>query len=178
MKNTEQVDEESIQEEVQRLMDVLRTLVRMLGYTNRDIERRAGLNHATTVKNFKGDGEPKLEFILKVVRAVGLEFWEFFELAYAEPAAASSAGERLRRMLERLQPRPPRVVGPPEKAPEPKREERQEVAALPRQDIEKMLESLRSEVRELFEAKEKASKAVAPSPAAEPSGLERENGEG
>ena len=32
-------------EEVRRLLDLLRTLMRMLGFSNREVERRMGLNH-------------------------------------------------------------------------------------------------------------------------------------
>jgi transcriptional regulator with XRE-family HTH domain len=125
----------SAQDEAQRLIEVLRTLVRMLGYTNRDVERRANLNHATATKYFRGEGEPRLEFVLSVVHAIGLEYWEFFELAYGQRTAPSAAGVQLRRMLERLVPSASRL---PEEVP------------VRKLDVEKMLEDLRREVRALL----------------------------
>ncbi|HWM92901.1 MAG TPA: hypothetical protein VN493_19210 [Thermoanaerobaculia bacterium] len=111
-------------------MELLRTIVRMLGFTNREIERRANLNHATSVKYFRGEGEPKLDFVLAVVRAIGLEYWEFFELAYPERGQPSVSGQRLRRLLNQF----PRA--------EP---------AAPARHLEEMIEELRREVRALTE---------------------------
>jgi transcriptional regulator with XRE-family HTH domain len=96
----------SAQAEVHRLMDVIRTLARMMGYSNREMERRANLNHATAAKYFKGEGEPKLELVLTLVDALGLDYAEFFDLAYGgrQPAQPTAAAQRIRGMLEGLQP--------------------------------------------------------------------------
>jgi DNA-binding phage protein len=100
--SAEQVEKES-HEEARRLVEVLRVLSRMLGYRNRDLERRAKLNHATSVRVFAGDSEPRLQFLLAVVKALGLEYWEFFELAYADRPASSSEAPLAAGILE---PRP------------------------------------------------------------------------
>ncbi len=117
-------------------MELLRTIVRMLGYTNRDVERRAGLNHATAVRYFRGEGEPKLEFLLAVVSAIGLEHWEFFDIAYPQRQEASTQGLRLRRLLNQLV---PSSVKPVEKA------------ALQGKELEAMLEEMRNSIRTLVE---------------------------
>jgi transcriptional regulator with XRE-family HTH domain len=134
MSETQDSDQSGVQGESARLMELLRTIVRMLGYTNRDVERRAGLNHATAVKYFRGEGEPRLEFLLAVVKAIGLEPWEFFDLAYSERGKPSESGQTLRRLLSQFVP-----ARPAEKPP------------LSAQDLEEMLEELQREVRALAE---------------------------
>ena len=134
MSKAPEVDQNGTQEEMARLMELLRTIVRMLGFTNRDVERRAGLNHATAVRYFRGEGEPKLEFVLGVVKAIGLEYWEFFELAYPERSQPSASGQKLRRLLDQLV--PSRTPAEP---------------SLRGKELEEMIDELRREVRALTE---------------------------
>ena len=136
MSEIEDVDQNGVQEEMARLMELLRTIVRLLGFTNRDVERRAGLNHATAVRNFRGEGEPKLEFLLAVVKAIGLDYQEFFELAYPERREPSASGQKLRRLLSQFVPASDR---PAEKPP------------LQPQELEEMLEEMRRDIRALVE---------------------------
>ena len=136
MNESPQVDQAVIADEMARLMELLRTIVRMLGYTNRDVERRAGLNHATAVRYFRGEGEPKLEFVLAVVTAIGLEHWEFFDIAYPQRQELSAQGQRLRRLLNQLV---PSSAKPAEKPP------------LQGKELEALLEEMRSGIRALVE---------------------------
>jgi len=136
MNESPEVDQSQIHGEMARLMELLRTIVRMLGYTNRDVERRAGLNHATAVRYFRGEGEPKLEFVLAVVSAIGLEHWEFFDIAYPKRQETSVSGQKLRRLLNQLVPTAPKPV---EKPP------------LQGRDLEAILEGMRSDIRALAE---------------------------
>lgn len=129
-------DQVGVQEEMARLMELLRTIVRLLGYTNRDVERRAGLNHATAVRNFRGEGEPKLEFLLAVVKAIGLEYREFFELAYPDRKDPSASGQKLQRLLSQFVPASARPVEKPPLQP---------------QELEEMLEEMRRDIRALVE---------------------------
>ncbi|HEX5715106.1 MAG TPA: hypothetical protein VF179_03035, partial [Thermoanaerobaculia bacterium] len=131
MSKTPEVDQIGAQEEMARLMELLRTIVRLLGFTNRDVERRAGLNHATAVRNFRGEGEPKLEFLLAVVKAIGLEYREFFELAYPDRKEPSASGQKLQRLLSQLV---PATARPAEKPP------------LQPQELEEMLEEMRRDI--------------------------------
>jgi transcriptional regulator with XRE-family HTH domain len=94
-------------DEVRRLLEILRTLMRMLAFSNREVERRMGLNHSTLSRVFGGIVEAKLELVLGVARAIGLEYDEFFAFAYPERragAAESPAARKIRSMLEDLQP--------------------------------------------------------------------------
>ncbi len=81
-------------EEVDRLLNVLRIVARLLGLSNREIERRLGLTPSYVSRLFAGAIELKVEHILSIVRAVGLEPWEFYELAYPRRADAPSEAYR------------------------------------------------------------------------------------
>ena len=131
MDESQNLDEIAGTGETARLMELLRTVVRLLGYTNRDVARRAGLHQVTAAKYFRGDGEPKLDFVLAVLRAIELQPWEFFDFAYPERGEPSEAGRRVRRLLSQFTPAATR----PEKLP------------LQGRELEEMLEELREELR-------------------------------
>ncbi|HEX6898874.1 MAG TPA: helix-turn-helix transcriptional regulator [Thermoanaerobaculia bacterium] len=149
--NPDKKSELSVQEEVRQMVDLIRALARTLGYSNAALARKSGVPIASLVRYFKGEGEPKLEFLVAVMRAFGLGVREFFELAYPPMEAPSAAREKIERILGPI--RPGRVLEPPEP---PKPEPPVEVVPLQREDIERMLEELRRDVRELFEARSKS----------------------
>jgi len=96
-------------DEVRRLLDILHTFMRMLGISNREVERRLDLKHGTISRLLGGQIEAKLELVLSVARAIGLEYEEFFAFAYPDRSASGSetpAARKIRTMLEDL--RPPR----------------------------------------------------------------------
>ena len=93
--------------ETRRLVDVLQTLMRMLAVSNREVERRLDLNHATVNRLLNGQIEAKLELVLGVARAIGLEYEEFWSFAYPDrpsPKPESEAARKIRSMLEDLSP--------------------------------------------------------------------------
>ncbi len=93
--------------EVRRLVDVLQTLMRMLAVSNREVERRLDLNHATVNRLLNGQIEAKIELVLGVARAIGLEYEEFWSFAYPDrpsPKPQSEAARKIRSMLEDLSP--------------------------------------------------------------------------
>ena len=134
MDEGQNLDEMAGNGETARLMELLRTVVRMLGYTNRDVARRAGLHQVTAAKYFRGEGEPKLDFVLAVLRAIELQPWEFFDFAYPERGEPSEAGRRVRRLLTQFT---PAATRPAEKPP------------LEGRELEEMLDELRREIRAL-----------------------------
>jgi transcriptional regulator with XRE-family HTH domain len=95
-------------DEVRRVLDVLHTLMRMLAISNREVERRLGLQHGTVSRLLNGQIEAKLELLLGVARALGLEYEEFIAIAYPGRLVAkpeSEAARKIHSMLEDLRPK-------------------------------------------------------------------------
>jgi transcriptional regulator with XRE-family HTH domain len=94
--------------EVQRLITILRTTMRILGITNRDIERKLGLSPSYLSRLYSGGIELKAEHLVQIPKAMGLEPAEFFHLAYPRRSQpVSRAAEQLREVLRELAPPPP-----------------------------------------------------------------------
>jgi transcriptional regulator with XRE-family HTH domain len=95
----------SDKDEVDRLMTVLRTAIRLLGLTNREIERRLDLTPSYLSRLFGGTIELKVEHVIAIARAIGLAPAEFFELAYPRrPQPPSDSFRAIRTLLRDLQP--------------------------------------------------------------------------
>jgi transcriptional regulator with XRE-family HTH domain len=95
----------SDQDEVGRVLNVLRTSIRLLGLTNREIERRLGLTPSYVSRLFAGAIELKMEHVVSISRAMGLQPWEFFELAYPRRSDPPSEPFRaIRNLLRDMQP--------------------------------------------------------------------------
>jgi AcrR family transcriptional regulator len=155
-----------VRDEVRQLLELVRFLARTLGFSNARLARDADVPLASLVRYFKGEGEPKVEFLLAVVRAMGLEVREFFELAYPDPGGPSPAREKVGRILQRVQ--PGRLLDAP---PPPKPEPEPEPAAFRREDIEDMMEKFRLSVQELLDERAKGEKP------SKSNGPRRENGD-
>lgn len=132
MDKSQDLDEMAVKGETARLMELLRTVVRLLGYTNRDVARRAGLHQVTAAKYFRGEGEPRLDFVLAVLKAIELQPWEFFDFAYPERGEPSEAGRRVRNLLSQFTP----VIA-------------REKPPLQGRELEELLEKLQRELRAL-----------------------------
>jgi transcriptional regulator with XRE-family HTH domain len=93
-------------EEVKRLLEVIRTLMRMLGVSNREVERRLKLHPSSLTRLFNGQVEAKVEVVLGIARAIGLEYSELFNFAYPERDAGdpSDSAKRILSLLSGLQP--------------------------------------------------------------------------
>ena len=124
----------------------------MLGFSNREVERRMGVNHGSVSRVFSGHIEAKLELVLGAARAIGLEYDELFAFAYPDvrsPERESEAARKIRAMLEDLRPLGSRlgrpVPAPAETPPQPPAEplSREELLA----DFKKMLREMMGENR-------------------------------
>ncbi|HKI00972.1 MAG TPA: helix-turn-helix transcriptional regulator [Thermoanaerobaculia bacterium] len=92
---------------MERLLTVFRTAMRILGITNRDVEKKLGVSPSYLSRLFSGTIELKVEHVLELVAAIGLDPAEFFHLAYPRlPDPGSDSAQRLRQMLRDLQPPP------------------------------------------------------------------------
>jgi transcriptional regulator with XRE-family HTH domain len=125
--------------EIQRVLDLLRMLIRISGLSNREVERRLKLSPSYLSRLFGGYLEVKLEHVLGVSRALGLKPAEFFAFAYPEgPLDPSEAYQRIRNVLQTLH--PTRQEPPPPK-PEP---------AVTAEEVERRIqEALRQVFRDL-----------------------------
>lgn len=86
----------SDQKEVERVLQLLKGVLRMLGITSREVERRLGVAPSYLSRVFTGAVEFKLEHIVAVCRVIGLHPAEFFSLAYSElPEPSSDAAREL-----------------------------------------------------------------------------------
>ena len=103
--------------EAQRLINLLRTAMRILGITNREVERRLGMSASYLTRVFAGGVELKVDHLIRISRAIGLEPAEFFHLAYPKrTGSGSKAAGQLRDTLRSLQ--PPPEAQPPEPPPD------------------------------------------------------------
>jgi transcriptional regulator with XRE-family HTH domain len=156
-KKTAEPSEVPASEETRQLMDLLRTLVRTMGYSNAALARKADVSLASLMRYFKGEAEPRLEFVIAVLRAIGLDVREFFELAYPEREEPTAARQKIDRILGPI--RPGRVLeSPPPREPEPTAE----ATPLRREDIESMLEDFRRDMREIMASQSRPAEASGP----------------
>lgn len=94
-------------EEVERLIRVLTTAMRILDISNREVERRLNLSPSYLSRLFNGLIELRAEHLLAISRAIGLKPAEFFYLAYPKrPDPPSDASLQLRKVLQELSPSP------------------------------------------------------------------------
>ncbi|HWN43100.1 MAG TPA: helix-turn-helix transcriptional regulator [Thermoanaerobaculia bacterium] len=85
---------ETRDQEVQRLLEVLATVVRVAGRSRQSLERQIGLSSGYLSKILGGTVELRVQHILMIVEAVGLSPGDFFRLAYP-PGALSAEAARL-----------------------------------------------------------------------------------
>jgi len=91
--------------EVERLIRVLTTAMRILDISNREVERRLDLSPSYLSRLFNGLIELRVEHLIAISRAIGLKPAELFHLAYPRrPDPPSEAVLQLRRVLQELQP--------------------------------------------------------------------------
>jgi AcrR family transcriptional regulator len=107
--------------ETEHLIQTLRTAMRVLGFTNAEIERRLGVSGGYLTRLFGGVMELRFEHIIDIARAMGLELEEILQLAYPQPRnPPTEASQRLRETLSPLHAEPavpapaPQLVATPD----------------------------------------------------------------
>jgi transcriptional regulator with XRE-family HTH domain len=94
-------------EEIERILRLLKTAMRLLGFTNREIERRLNYTPSYLTRLFSGQIELRFEHIVDIARAMGMTVDEFFRFSYPDrEEKLSAAAERLEAMLEEMRPTP------------------------------------------------------------------------
>jgi transcriptional regulator with XRE-family HTH domain len=86
------------QTETRRLIQLIQAMQRILGISNRDLERKLKLSPSYLSRLFNGLIELRFEHIVKLVPAMGLRLEEFFWIAY--PRAGRPPSEAARRIRE------------------------------------------------------------------------------
>jgi transcriptional regulator with XRE-family HTH domain len=100
--------------DIRWILDTLKTSLRLLEVTNREIENKMGWSHGYLSRIFAGNIELRMEHILEIIGILRLHPAEFFELAYPQlPDPPSEAAQRLRSLLRRYQAEPPPAVASP-----------------------------------------------------------------
>ncbi len=99
--------------ETEQVLSTLRTAVRVLGYTNQEIEDKLGVYHGYLGRLFKGAIQLQLEDIVKIAHALDMEPAELFQILYPQTSAPATVGaQRLREKFQQLQPAAPRLEAP------------------------------------------------------------------
>jgi len=68
--------------ETQHLLNVLRSTIRVLGYTFNDVGEKLGVGSGYLSRLFAGKIELKVDHVVEIARAIGFEPEEIFHLAY------------------------------------------------------------------------------------------------
>jgi transcriptional regulator with XRE-family HTH domain len=68
--------------ETQHLLNVLRSTIRVLGYTFNDVGEKLGVGSGYLSRLFAGKIELKVDHVVTIARAIGFEPEEIFHLAY------------------------------------------------------------------------------------------------
>jgi transcriptional regulator with XRE-family HTH domain len=107
--------ESTAKKEAERIIGKLKVAIRLLGFTNREIERRLSYTPSYLTRLFSGQIELRFEHIVDIARAMGLTADEFFAFAYpARNDEPSETARQLDTLLEELRPspRPPKASPP------------------------------------------------------------------
>jgi transcriptional regulator with XRE-family HTH domain len=119
--------------ETQRLINLLKATLRILGLSHREVARRIGMSPSYLSKLFSGVSDLHMEHVIQICRAAHLEPAEFFSLAYPrQPAGTSLAARQLRELLQTVQ-------APPAAPPRPTREEERQMEETIRTMLERIL---------------------------------------
>ncbi|HEV2855834.1 MAG TPA: helix-turn-helix transcriptional regulator [Thermoanaerobaculia bacterium] len=107
--------------QVDRILRMLQVAIRMLGFSNREIERRLGWTPSYMTRILKGNIELKVEHVVDIAGALGLSPREFFLFAFPDRGEPPSpAALKLDAMMEDLRPAKARKPEPGRPEPEPK----------------------------------------------------------
>ena len=92
-------------QENDHMLTMLKTAMRVLGYTNRDVERKLGLSSSYLSRLFSGLIELKFQHIIDIARAIGMEPEEMLYFAYPQAKnPPSEAAIRMRSLVGGAQP--------------------------------------------------------------------------
>ncbi|HET9210380.1 MAG TPA: helix-turn-helix transcriptional regulator [Thermoanaerobaculia bacterium] len=98
--------------ETERLVNLVKVSLRILGVSNRELARRLGMSPSYVSKLLSGSSELRLDHLVRICKVTGLDPGEFFALAYPARTASTAMGARLRALLQGSVPPPPAPPAP------------------------------------------------------------------
>lgn len=110
-------DEARYKAESRRLLDLLLSLARRNGLSVRALEREVGIGDSVFAKVLSGKVTPQLRHIFMMCDGLGIEWGEFFALAYAKGPAKDEERERFIRILIDVGPLSPDYLSQKEPSP-------------------------------------------------------------
>jgi len=127
--------------EVEHMLTMIKTAMRVLGYTNRDVERKLGLSSSYLSRLFSGLIELKFQHIVDIAGAIEMDPVELIYFAYPQPKVPpTKAAARMRTL----------IGGPAAAA----AEARQQAEPPSQKDLEEMMRSM---MKKFFADMSKAS---------------------
>src|SRR3954470_24008378 len=98
--------------ETERLVNLGKVCLRILGVSNRELARRLGMSPSYASKLVWGSSELPLDRLVRICKVTELDPGEFFALAYPVRPTATATGSRLRALLQLNAPPPPPPAAP------------------------------------------------------------------
>jgi transcriptional regulator with XRE-family HTH domain len=98
--------------ETERLVNLVKVSLRILGISNRELARRLEMSPSYVSKLLSGASELRLDHLVRICKVTGMDPGEFFALAYPVRPAATATGARLRLLLQGSIPPPPPPAAP------------------------------------------------------------------
>ena len=125
--------------ETERLVNLLKVTLKILGISLREVARRLDMSPGYVSKLLAGVIEVRLDHVIRICRAAEIEPVEFFALAYPRhPAAGSPGATRARELLKNVELQTPAAARAPARPPASAFSEEQLQDAL-KATLEKML---------------------------------------
>jgi len=100
----------------QHMIVVLKTSMRALGFTNREVENRLGVSRGYLTRLFSGVMDLRFDHVTEIAEAIGLEPEEILRLAF--PPAQKPATPEVARLREAFGASAPAAAAPAAETPE------------------------------------------------------------
>lgn len=136
--------------ETEHIIQILRSSMRVLGFNNRDVEKKMNVSGGYLSRLFNGSMELRFEHIVEIAGVIGLTIEEVFQLAYPQPRnPPTAAAQRIRSSAETTP-----VLGaakpPAAHKPEPAQDDAAMVALFEQQMERMMMKMVRKMFAEMF----------------------------
>jgi transcriptional regulator with XRE-family HTH domain len=126
--------------ETAHMLTTLKTAMRVLGYTNRDVERKLGISSSYLSRLFSGSIELRFQHIVDIARAIGMEPEEILYLAYPHPKQPpTEAAARIRTLVGAPA---AAVIAPPAAPPAPSGPTQKDIEEMMTKTIQKLFGEL------------------------------------